>query len=101
MSSRRKIIEKLKTSSTDSLKSKYLKPKGLEVKKIKMRIFFKEKQQKFGANKPKERRVKNFLDWKMTLKRGGKELEWDNYLIFEVEEKASKPEIKQYLEKGI
>lgn len=78
-------LEYLKSASAEELSSKYLLPKGLVRKRI--------------PTAPKERRVRNFLDWKMTMKRTNVPLE-PNWGLFEVDQHATKPEIKQYLEKG-
>ncbi len=66
------------------LRNKFLLPKGLEVSKTSVM--------------PKERRQVDFLNWKMILKRPEKQVE-SNVVVFETELFATKPEIKQYLEK--
>lgn len=95
MPSRHRVLENLKNASTSALKSQFLKPKGKDVKDQ----FRAKAKYRYGAERPKDKRVRNFLDWKLTAKRTDIDLD-KNWAIFEVEDKASKPEIKQYLEKG-
>lgn len=47
---------------------------------------------------PKERRVSDCVNWEFTLRRSGKDLPNDEILL-QVPLNATKPEIKQYLEK--
>ena len=47
---------------------------------------------------PKERRVEDFLNWRLHLKKPKNEVE-PNVLVAVTELKATKPEIKQYVEK--
>lgn len=47
---------------------------------------------------PKEKRIERFVNWKMIMKVPEKDVE-NNVLTVETEMKATKPEIKQYLEK--
>lgn len=75
----------LKNASSQQLRNQFLLPKGLT--------------QTRSWNAPKEQRVKNFLDWKLVMKRTNVKLE-PNWGLFEVDDHATKPEIKQYLEKG-
>lgn len=78
-------LDYLKTATTQELKNQYLLPKGLT--------------QKRSWNAPKDRRVRNFLDWKMTMKRTDIDLD-PNWGLFEVDHHATKPEIKNYLQQG-
>lgn len=47
---------------------------------------------------PKEKRVVNFLNWKLNFKKPGNKVD-SNVLVAYTELKATKPEIKQYVEK--
>lgn len=47
---------------------------------------------------PKERRVSECVNWEVTLRRSGKNIANDEILL-QVPMQATKPEIKQYLEK--
>jgi ribosomal protein L23 len=47
---------------------------------------------------PKERRKSNFVNWEFMLRRSGKTIAKDEILL-QVPMQATKPEIKQYLQK--
>lgn len=47
---------------------------------------------------PKEKRVEDFLNWKMHFKKPSNEVD-PNVLVANTELRATKPEIKQYIEK--
>lgn len=47
---------------------------------------------------PKERRVEDFLNWKLNFKKPNNDVD-PNVLVAVTDLKATKPEIKQYIEK--
>ena len=47
---------------------------------------------------PKEKRIINFLNWRMDLRRSGADIS-KNCFVVDTEQFLTKPEIKQYLEK--
>lgn len=82
----RQFAEKLSAGPIKdaNIRKAFLLPKGLEESRTSVM--------------PKERRKCDFTNWKMVLKRPEKEVE-SNVVVFETELHATKPEIKQYLEK--
>lgn len=77
-------------ASQEALRDYYLNPFGLKVAA--------GHQVTTTSAMPKERRTIDFLNWRMHFKRPHNEVE-PNVLVAITETKATKPEIKQYVEK--
>lgn len=86
MSFPRSTLNFLKIAKKTELRDLFLKPKGFD--------------RQFGSQHPLPQREVDLLNWKLTLKRPGVVVD-DNVACFEVEGKATKPEIKNYIEKRI
>lgn len=77
-------------ASQEAMRDYYLNPFGLKVSS--------SNKTTMSSAIPKERRQIDFLNWKLNFKKPQNEVE-QNVLTVVTEMKATKPEIKQYIEK--